>query len=332
MQGLTFVLTDPFDPSSIPLAARGIASCTFEASPAWRGILKQFPLKERWLDGNGFRLYYWTHPLYRSAISTPFRDRLALVWDGAALPSEFDFTSLAVQTGCTNLVVKDVGALTAELLDDQSGMFSDYINCEVRLDGNIASRLRHSARKNFRKAWEDFDLTIEVNPEGVFENFYDMYLRTRHRLGILPYPKSFFRALFGLREDAVVIFACRSPEGPLGYLLCYMHGHEMISGHLTYIFEQRRKRISDFMFVSAFQWGQNNGFSIFRFGADNSNQVSLIQSKQKLGAIARPQWDFHLQQRSKSNDCPNSPVRRMIRSTPHSLFRSTGRLTSLYFG
>lgn len=316
----------------MPLAVHEVPSCTFEASLAWREILRLFPLKERWLDGDGFRLYYWTHPFYREAISTPFRDRLALVWEGATPPPKFDFAALAVRTGWADFVVKDVGALTPKLPDAQAGLVNDYVNSEVSLDGDIEKRFKYSARKNLRKAQEDYSLAIEINPEGVFENFYRMYLFNRRRLGVLPYPSRFFRALFELRGKTVVVFACRSPEEALGYLVCYLHGNEMISGHLAYNFEQRHKRISDFLFMSAFQWGRTNGFTTYRFGADNRNQASLIESKQKLGAMVRPQWDFRLRPKPISEDRPDSLVRRLLRAAPMPLFRHTGSLTKLYFG
>jgi hypothetical protein len=314
----------------VPLAVHEVPSCTFEASLAWREILRLFPLKERWLEGDGFRLYYWTHPLYREAISTPFRDRLALVWEGAAPPSEFDFAALAVRTGCTDFVVKDVGALIPKLPDAHAGLVNDYVNSEVSLDGNIEKRFKYSARMSLRNAQQKYNLTVGINSEGIFENFYQMYLSTRRRLGVLPYPSNFFRALFELRGETVVVLSCRSLEGTIGYLVCYLHGREMISGHLVYDFEQRHKRISDFLFMSAFQWGHANGFTTYRFGADNRNQTSLIESKQKLGAVARPQWDFRLRPKL-IEDLPDSPVRRLLRATPMPLFRHTDSMIKIYF-
>lgn len=314
------------------LKKRKNSCCTFEASYAWRKILRHFPLKEHFFDGDGFRLYFWTHPLYSIAISTPFRDRLALIWDGEKPPLNFDFTSLVKNTRCSDLVLKDVGPMLSNTPSMHSRVINNYINCDVCLDENIEKRLRHKGRRNIRKACEIYDLNLEINPEGIFEKFYQMHLSIRHRLGVLPYPKCFFSELFDLRNNAVVVFACRSPEGYLGFLLCYLHGKEMISGHSMYIFEQRQKRITDYLYLKAFQWGRMNGFSTFRFGADNLNQTSLINSKKKLGATPRKQWDFHLKQKSMSKDNPNSPIRRLLRCTPNRIFRHLGHLTNLHFG
>ncbi len=316
--------------NTVPIL-RQVPSRTFEASSDWREILRLFPVKERWLDGVGFRLYYWIHPLYRRAVSTPFRDRIALVWEGVAPPSRLDLAAVAVRIGCADAVVKDVGSLIAGLPDGQGGLVNDYVNSEVRLDGDIEKRFKRSARKNLRKAQEDYHLAIDVDPDGVFEDFYRLYLASRRRLGVLPYPSRFFRALFELRGESVVLFRCHSPEGVLGYLVCYLHGPEMISGHLSYDFDQRQKRTSDVLFMNAFQWGRANGFTTYRFGADNRNQTSLVEFKQKLGAVVRPQWDFHLHPKPMPDDRPDCPVRRLLRATPMPLFRHTGNMTGLYF-
>jgi hypothetical protein len=291
-------------------------------------------LKERWLDGDGFRLYYWTHSLYRGSISTPFRDRLALEWEGVEPPKSFDLSGLTPLTkhlDVVDFVFKDVGLSVFKLPEDQGRLVSDYVNSEVILDSDIEKRLKHSARKNFRKAQEEYRLTLEINPKDECENFYRIYLVNRKKLGVLPYPCYFFRALFDLSDKTLIVFACRSPEGILGYLICYLHGNEMISGHMAYDFEQRHKRISDFLFISAFIWGRENGFTSYRFGADNLNQISLIESKQKLGAIIRPQWDFRMRPKQISKDRPTSPVRRLLRVAPMTLYRHSGILTKLYF-
>jgi len=291
-------------------------------------------LKERWVDGNGFRLYYWTHPLYRQAISTPFRDRLALEWEGIKPPSQIDFSPLFFRAGFLgrpNFVMKDVGLPVFKLPEAQGGVVNDYINSEVILDTNIEKRFKHSALMSLYSAEKKYNLSIEVNSKSNFENFYQMYLLTRQRLGVLPYPSVFFRELFNLRGEKLIIFTCNSSEGILGYLVCYLHGNEMISGHTVYDFKQRHKRISDFLYLSAFQWGRTNGFKSYRFGADNLNQTSLIESKRKLGAIVRPQWDFHLHPKLICEDRPDSLVRRLLRATPATIFRQTGYLTNLYF-
>lgn len=293
--------------------------------------MRLFPLKERCLEGDGYRLYYWTHLLYRTAISTPFRDRLALEWEGAVQPSGLELASLAIRTRCSDVVFKDVGMFVSGIPGPGTGLVQEYVNCDVSLDEGLEQGFGRSARKNFRRAQEDYGLTVDVNPRDAFEDFYRLYLASRRQLGVLPYPRKFFWKLFDYIGDAVVMFRCNSPEGVLGYLICSLYGPEMISSHLAYRYEQRQKRITDFLFMNAFQWGRRNGFSTYRFGADSLDQASLLRSKLKLGGVSRPQWDYHLRPALKAEDRPDSVVRRLLRAMPMPLFRHTGKLTGLYF-
>jgi len=306
---------------------------TFEASSFWRRILlEEFRLKELRVETEEYSIIFWRHPFYNFLVSTPYRDRLALEWTGQ-FPVSLDLEGIAGKLGKSNFIVKDIGGLVSHQISPVVGrnLKETFINCNVCLDDQIQSRLQHSARKNFRKAKEEYGLGIEVNPDGVFEHFYDLYVQTRHRMGLVPYSSKFFKMIFDQRGEATVIFACCSSEGKLGYLICYQHGQELISGHLAYDFDQRNKRISDFMFMSAFSWGRDHKYSNFRFGADNLNQTSLIGSKVKLGAQANQQIDFDSQNKSVQRDNPDSLIRRTLQYLPLPIYSYTSLLTRFYF-
>jgi hypothetical protein len=306
---------------------------TFEASPFWRKILcEEFKLKELRVETEDYSIIFWRHPCYNFLISTPYRDRLALEWSGLS-PKPLDLEKILEKLGSKKFIIKDVGGLVSH----HSGSMVDtnlkeaFINCNVCLDDEIESRFQHAARKNFRKAKEEYGFWIEINPEGIFEHFYALYVKTRRRLGLVPYSSKFFKMLFDQKGKDSVVFACYSPEGKLGYLICYQHGQELISGHLAYDFDQRNKRLSDFMFMSAFFWGREHKFTNFRFGADNINQTSLIRSKEKLGGQSNPQIDFDSHKKLIQRDNPNSPIRRILQYLPLPIYSYTSLLTRVYF-
>jgi hypothetical protein len=307
-------------------------NCTFEASSQWRTLLKtEFPVREVRLNADHYSLYLWTHKFHSKAISTPFRDRLAMEWGGSA-PSLADINRLLINASLTSVLLKDVGGLLQIDEGENSECFErNFINCDVMLDADLEKRFSHAGRKNFRKAMEDYGLEIRINVNGSFESFYNLYLDNRKRLGVLPYMASFFKHVFDWRGQASVVFSCHQADCVLGYLICYLHAGEMISGHLAYDFSQRHKRISDFLFINAFLWGRKNKFTNYRFGADNRNQESLIHSKEKLGATRRVQLDFHLPPSHVGIDQPHSFYRGLLRSMPNFIFRRTGLLTRVYF-
>jgi hypothetical protein len=307
---------------------------TFEASTLWRVALGHaFALKERVIDVGDAEIILWKHPFYSRWISTPYRDRLAIRWhgEGASL-TEDALRRLFARSG--DIVLKDCEAfVTPDVLAGKPGINprQEYTNSEVLLDDDFEQRMNRSARKNWRRATEEYGLTIEVNPSGRFEEFYDIYLSTRRRLGVPPYRQNLFRLLFDHMGGEVILFRCHGARQSYGYLVCYAHGSEIISAHIGYLFEHREKRIADFLFMSAFRWGVENGYHLYRFGGDHNNQESLIAAKKKLGAVARPQFDVASVARPAEADDPESLVRRTLRAMPRAAFRHAGLLTMLYF-
>lgn len=294
----------------------------------WRGILRDvFRLKEHVVEFDGGAIILWGHPLHRQLISTPFRDRAALLGDDVELKPE---TFANFNKVSQSYIVKDVPFIDGT--NGEKDYAHAFINSDVALDDDIEKRLDRSARKNLRKAQQEYGLELVVNPDGVFEEFYDLYLTTRRRLGVPPYPKRMFQILFDHLGENVALFACRSPTGTnIGYLMCYLHETEMISAHIAYDFTQRDKRIADFLFFKAFTWGRSQGFSNYRFGADNKNQEGLIWSKKKLGAVPRKQFDRCNGVNESKGDDPQSAIRRILRATPRWAFQHSSLMTYLYF-
>jgi hypothetical protein len=305
--------------------------CTFEATDFWsRTLREEFGLRSRVVALGDYEVTLFTHPLHRGAISTPFRDRIALRWSG--VPPRLDPAHVQSRAGVDRLLLKDVGPWLQSPDAPTGGELVQHLtNTDVRLDASLESRMEHAARKNIRRAREVHGIELEVNESGAFEQFWRLYLDTRQRLGVLPYPASLFRRLFDRSGGETAIFGARRGREPLGFLIVYLHGTEMISAHLAYDFGQRSLRITDFLFASAFAWGRDRGILRYRFGADNNNQESLIRSKLKFGAEARPQFDWARGVTVRVDDDPSNTLRRVLRSAPGPAFAWSSRLTRLYF-
>ncbi|NNG03718.1 MAG: GNAT family N-acetyltransferase [Inquilinus sp.] len=307
-----------------------MVSTTFEAGEFWRSVLaRAFALRERAIAFAGAEIVLWKHPLHGRWVSTPYRDRLAIRWSGDAPVLDLDLLARAMPGP---FLLKDVGPyLGIAPAAENRALRQQHTNADVLLDENIRERLDRSARKNLRKAGEEYGLVVDTDPVGCFEDFWNCYLATRRRLGVAPYEKRFFGLLFDGLGGPVRLFRCRRDAHTLGYLLCYVHSDEMISAHIAYDYESRRMRTADFLFLNAFFWGAANGFRTYRFGGDYNNQTSLLAAKRKLGAVTRQQYDFEEPVAALDVDDPNALVRRALRLTPMPLFRHAGLLTRLYF-
>lgn len=306
---------------------------TFEASPLWRHILKHvFHLQERHFTCDGFDLLAWKHPFYPFYISTPYRDRLAIIWHDP--PRALSVNELRSAVGNKRALIKDVASVSSMSEDHQQrGMVNSYTNSSVSLTGDILSHMNRAARKNWRRSNEVFKLELTVNPNSALTDFYNLYLHTRRRLGVIPYPLSLFRILLSELGSTVLLLRGSLNGRAIGYLLCYLDGNEMISAHIAYDESEQSTRITDFLYINAFLWGQKHGYVTYRFGGDYNNQTSLRAAKVKLGAVPWPQYDLATSRYRLpiAEDRPNSLIRRTLRALPMPLYRHTGVLIHAYY-
>lgn len=299
---------------------------TFEATPFFRTLMRtEFGLKEVSASFESGEIIFWKHSLYNRYISAPFRDRAAHISDSHKLTTVKNLKA----PGSGILCIKDVEKITA--LPNGFYLRNDYINSNVHLDSDIIARMEHSARKNYKKALNN-GLNITVNSFEYFDKFYRCYLATRKRLGVLPYSKNFFKYIINDKHtENRVFFTCMYENAPVGFLICYLHNGEMISAHIAYSYEHRNLRITDFLFINAFIWGAENNYTIYRFGADNKEQKTLLSYKRKLGAVHNEQYDAYFGPDRFYNNAENSLIRKCLAKTPAFIYPLSSIGTKIYF-
>jgi hypothetical protein len=309
-------------------------NCTFEATPIWGTLLeREFGLKSFQLEGDGFAITLWRHPFYRRCVSSPFRDRMAVSWQGTR-PSPRDLIRTLDSAPEAEIVAKDIGWFAAG--DGASGIADPhlvvrYANADVLLDADIESRIRRTTAQVLRKAQRGTPPFVTLDKGEGLDDFYRLYLQTRRRLGVLPYSRAFFRYWYDRIGEHTVAFKCADGDTPMGFLLCYLHGDEMMPSLLAYDYQHRKKAITDLLHMHAFLWGRDHGYRNYRFGGDNLEQDTLIESKLKLGAVVRRQRDYLKPVGDHALELSNATMRRILRHTPPALFRHSSRLTRFYF-
>lgn len=305
----------------------------FEASDFFRGVLKdEFRLKEFIFEDDNYSVILWKHPLYKTLISTPYRDRLALVYKGGT-PKKINYAAICEKFKGYRIILKDIGLyLSAD--QQELSLNADFLNSDILLDPNLEKNFKYCVRKNLKRGVNIHNLAFEVNRLDYFEQFYRLHLKTRKRLGVIPYKKSFFKSLIqnGVREK-VAFFSCKYNNSVAASLICYLHDDEMISGHLAYDYSCKELRANDFLLTNAFIWGRKNQYRIFRFGADYKEQASLLKFKQKFGAKVRSQLDFYSPCRNSESLGParNAGIKKIIGLLPDFLYRLIDNATRIYF-
>lgn len=308
---------------------------TFEASEFWRKTISDNFFADVYsLETTSAEIFFWRSSLGGSYVSAPYRDRLAIRGFSLELGPD-DLEKLALWSDGRPLIVKDIGSSLPGIPEtsERWQFHSGFTNSDVRLDSldTIRRNMSKAARKNIRRATEEYNLEIRINETLSVNRFYCLYLATRQRLGVPGYARSFIEYLFAQSPEQVLRITCWDDDRLVGGLLIYLHGKEMISAHLAYSFSERHKRVTDLLFFEAFKWGWEHGFATYRFGADDNYQAGLIDFKKKLGAVPRPQFDLLLgRKQSLSNAGINKVGKKILSGLPPSAFQLLCNSTRFY--
>ncbi len=307
---------------------------TFEATSFFREIMgSEFWVNEEIYSDKRLELIFFKHKLSKTLVSTPYRDRAAIKFHENNASIDDCFEGVKDFLKGKSAIFKDLSVFSSLSIDVSKYCNGSYsmVNSDVALDSKLESRLHKSAVKANRRAKEVFNLSFKVDSWDI-DRFYELYLESRLRLGVLPYAKSLFRKFAQGIGKKTVVFSAEDESGPIGYLICYLHGDEMISGHLAYDYSKRLKRVTDFLFLQAFIWGRNNGFVNYRFGSDHRSQEGLITFKERLGAVVRPQYDLLFGVEETHDGAQNNRfVTSLIKHVPMRLFRHSFLGTKIYF-
>ena len=243
-------------------------NCTFEATPVWGALLeREFALKPIELSGKGHVITLWRHRLYRRVVSTPFRDRMAVRWDGER-PTSSDLAHTLSKSAEAEIVAKDIGWF-ADAADTSSAQdacrIERFTNADVALDAALESRIRRTTQQVLRKSQRGVEPQVRLDDGSGLGDFYALYLQTRRRLGVLPYSRSFFRYWFDRIGAHAVVFKATDGATPVGFMLCYLHGDEMMPSLLAYDYVARPYKLvvlSDHGQTQGATFKQRNGYDL----------------------------------------------------------------------
>jgi CelD/BcsL family acetyltransferase involved in cellulose biosynthesis len=162
--------------------------------------------------------------------------------------------------------------------------------------------------------------------------FYEVFLKTRRALGVPPYPRRFFDAMWRhLAPRGWLRLLLVEKDGTTqGALLVFPYKREVVSAYMGSDPASKDARVNDLLFWEAIRWSAAEGFASYYFGADSPHQEGLLQYKRKWGGQQFVLANYHY----TSNGAPHvstdssSPqyarVRRVIAALPEPVFRAFG--------
>lgn len=276
----------------------------------------------------------------RKLVSLPLRDRGGPLCssDAALFELLHEAVDLAHRLRCDFIEIKNPAVSMQRALAHFGFQRENYWVDSV-LDLTSVGDLREGMKKTSTK-WSiskaiKRGLTVELSEKSEdFSVFEKLFAQRRKQLGIPPFPASLFHNIrtFLIPEKKVRLFVCKKENQIVGGLIVFTHHSDMISGYLGFDKQFSRLRLNDLLFWRSIEWGLQEGFQRFFFGADSPLQKSLLAYKRKWGAVQATIPYFYYECGSKYHEPSDSSLRKyewiraVFRKTPLPLLRLGGRI------
>jgi CelD/BcsL family acetyltransferase involved in cellulose biosynthesis len=202
-------------------------------------------------------------------------------------------TSLLRQRGAKSLELRTTSAFAwrAALAGHSVNGYSCY-HLALPPDPAILERSLHndSIRRRIRRA-QASQVTVAVGsgPADV-RQFYDLYLRLRRRLGLLPQPYRFFESMWSVLSPRghIDVLHARYRGETVSSLLLLKHGRTVIYEYGATDPVHVQLGASPFLLWEAITRAIADRFEVFDFGRTADENQGLTDFKRKWGAVQQP--------------------------------------------
>jgi hypothetical protein len=282
----------------------------------------------------------------RVLVSMPLRDRGGILADNTEVATILlnNAQTLMQKYKCHSIIVKQYDVDETLVVD---GYHSDPVLVSHRLcleqtQEILWKNLTPQARNKVRQA-EKSGVRVEIGQEPKdIDVFYDLFVKTRHALGVPVYPKKYFDRIAQemLPLGQVKIAIAYLDHSVVAAKILFVSSDRIIDGFAAWSREKRALRANDALQWQVIKWSQEHHYKWFDFGADSSDQASLIQYKQKWGSQKVPVYNMmcHRQavsQKEMFNSGQSSSSLSFLRATmrmmPQTLFKLVSKVAVRYY-
>ncbi len=247
-----------------------------------------------------FPLFFIQSP-YKRLVSVPYRDRGGIIAADESMASHLLDGGLAhmEDINARYLKLRFLGEGFIELYSKKGGRsFSPRVTSIKKLDalngdvlaGGVDPSLRRALRKTEK---ENLGFRDASNDAKAWDDFYEMFLRTRKRLGVPAYPRRFFKSLAAIAVPAGIckLFFVEKDGLPVAGGVFMVFGKNAIYAYGASDPWGWQFRPNDYLFYQTLQWCVENGVLFFDFGADERDQTTLLRFKAKWGVVHEPAYE-----------------------------------------
>lgn len=226
-------------------------------------------------------------------VSVPLRDRGGPLFVSETVLTELLAAAqeLTVQLSCKYLEIKNYEALPEEVISPNFEKVEHYVTTVVPLSPDTDTVWKRFDRVSVRQA------IAKANREGVTARwaqnlddvgeFYGLYLRTRKKLGVPPYPFMLFKAIWEIMggADLAKLLLVDYQGLPIGGLLLFVFKDKAQAAYMAAHQSYLQLNPNNVLFWRAIEWACENGYRHFDFGASSPHQKGLIAFKSRWGGF-----------------------------------------------
>ncbi len=230
---------------------------------------------------------------------------------------------------------------TKDLFANRKANLSEmYLTHEMALQPNPET-VQKTFSRNVRRIINTFDngpLTIkQASPDdlGSIGIFFDLYTKTRKRLGLPAQPFSMFRALFRLfaPEGHISLLTALHKEKPVGGLIVLKFKDRVSSEFLASDYALRDLNIDHFLYWNAIRSACQEGYAKYDFGRTAVSNSPLAEFKRRWGTreILLPEYSSP-QNTPKEDTSSYKMIRTICTKVPTPLFQTFSRFCYRHLG
>ncbi len=159
----------------------------------------------------------------------------------------------------------------------------------------LKEQFHHSIRKNIHQA-EERGATVRVShAEADMDYFYELQVATRKKLGVLPQPLSFFKALHHhvISQNLGFLAVAESEGTPIAGVVCLTYKDTIYYKFNASDEKYLKKRPNHLLIWELIQYACDTGYRYFSFGRCSPEDEGLRIFKSRWGAKERKSPYFY---------------------------------------
>jgi FemAB-related protein (PEP-CTERM system-associated) len=304
--GLSVDFLRPEDATEWDAFVEGHPEGSIYHTMAWKAVTEEglghraYYLRARTGDGKiaGVLPLFLVKGLFgRRLVSVPMRDRGGVLGRDREVVSALVTRAIELTRGlgCSYLELRSLMPMDAEMVR-LSGLRCEENWVTTRVDLSPGPEQLWKALDKNAIRWaiknaqrKGVHVELDLSAQGM-QMFYELFVRTRTEMGIPPFPRSLFEAIWTnlVARGKANLFVVWKDAQPIHALISLLSKDTFVPAYAAPQNSWRKFYPSECAIWRSIEWAAQNGFRYYDFGADSPRQSGLLWFKKKWGGVQQP--------------------------------------------